>query len=143
MRQNLPPTSLGRSVKNLGSERWSARDNRSSAAVRCDGRSSCRGVCQRPLPPSAMIARVYSQNFRVDVVIRGQRRACPLEWLDHFCMRNFTNAAEFDDTLPVAEGRIEASFRVTPERFAEGLGAWLTQRGKGEGEPLRVEVSRD
>jgi hypothetical protein len=78
----------------------------------------------------------------VDVVIRGERRACPLEWLDQFCMRNFTNAAEFDDTLPVAEGKIEASFRVTPERFAEGLSAWLTQRGKGEGEALRVEVTR-
>jgi hypothetical protein len=89
-----------------------------------------------------MIAGVYSQNFRVDVVIRGERRACPLEWLDQFCMRNFTNAAEFDDTLPVAEGKIKASFRVTPERFAEGLGAWLTQRGKGEGEALRVEVTR-
>ena len=40
-----------------------------------------------------------------------------------------------------ADGKIEASFRVTPERFAEGLGAWLTQRGKGEGEPVRVEVT--
>jgi hypothetical protein len=62
---------------------------------------------------------MYSQKFKVDVVIRGERRACPLEWLDQFCMRNFTNAAEFDDTLPVGEGSIEASFRVTPERFAE------------------------
>ena len=84
---------------------------------------------------------MYAQKFRVHVVIHGERRACPLEWLDHFCMRNFTNAAEFDDTLPVGEGRLEASFRLTPERFAEGLGAWLTQRGKGEGQPLRVEVT--
>ncbi len=84
---------------------------------------------------------MYSQRFKVDVVIRGQRRACPLEWLDQFCMRNFTNAAEFDDTLPVGEGKVEASFRVTPERFAEGFGAWLTQRGKGEGQALKVEVT--
>jgi hypothetical protein len=84
---------------------------------------------------------VYSQKFKVDVVIRGQRRACPLEWLDQFCMRNFTNAAEFDDTLPVAEGRVEASFRLTAERFAEGLAAWLNQRGKGEGQPVQVEVT--
>jgi hypothetical protein len=84
---------------------------------------------------------MYSQKFKVDVVIRGERRACPLEWLDQFCMRNFTNAVEFDDTLPVREGRVEASFRVTPERFAEGLGAWLTQRGKGEGQALQVEVT--
>jgi hypothetical protein len=84
---------------------------------------------------------MYAQKFNVDVVIRGERRACPMEWLDQFCMRNFTNAAEFDDTLPVSDGKLEASFRVTPDRFAEGLGAWLTQRGKGEGQPLRVHVS--
>jgi len=51
-------------------------------------------------------------------------------------MRNFTNAAEFDDTLPMADGQVETSFRLTPERFAEGLAAWLTQRGKGEGQPV-------
>ncbi len=57
-------------------------------------------------------------------------------------MRNFTNAAEFDDTLPIAEGQVEVSFRVTPQRFAESFGAWLTQRGKGEGQPVHVEVSK-
>jgi hypothetical protein len=56
-------------------------------------------------------------------------------------MRNFTNSADFDDTLPVADGRIEASYRLTPERFAEGLSSWLTQRGKGEGAPVLVEVN--
>ena len=86
---------------------------------------------------------MYAQRFKVNVIIRGEARACPLEWLDQFCMRNFTNAADFDDTLPIADGRIEASFRLTPERFAEGLGAWLTQRGKGEGQPVVVEVLAD
>ena len=57
-------------------------------------------------------------------------------------MRNFTNAVEFDDTLPLADGIVETSFRVTPERFAESLGAWLTQRGKSEGQALRVEVAK-
>jgi hypothetical protein len=83
---------------------------------------------------------MYAQTFLVEVVIRGEKRACPLPWLDQFCMRNFTNAAEFDDTLPVADGRIEASFRLTPQRFGEGLAAWLTQRGKGEGQPVLVEA---
>jgi hypothetical protein len=83
---------------------------------------------------------MYAQKFLVDVVIRGARRACPMDWLDQFCMRNFTNAAEFDDTLPVAAGQVEASFRLTPQRFAEGLAAWLTQRGKGEGQPVLVEA---
>jgi hypothetical protein len=85
---------------------------------------------------------VYSQKFKVDVVICGEQRACPLEWLDQFCMRNFTNAAEFDDTLPIADGTVEASFRVTPERFAENFGAWLTQRGKGDGQPVEIRVTR-
>ncbi len=83
---------------------------------------------------------MYAQKFQVDVVIGGERRPCPLEWLDSFCMRNFTNAAEFDDTLPVGEGEIEASLRVSPERFAAALGAWLTQRGKGNGRPVEAQV---
>lgn len=83
---------------------------------------------------------MYAQKFHVDVVIRGERRACPLEWLDQFCMRNFTNSADFDDTLPVADGKVEASYRLTPERFSEGLATWLTQRGKGEGLPVLVET---
>jgi len=85
---------------------------------------------------------MYAQKFSVEVVIEGKRKACPLEWLDQFCMRNFTNAVEFDDTLPVGDGKVEISFRLTPERFAEGLSAWLTQRGKGEGRPVQVEVTR-
>src|SRR2546430_11077591 len=83
---------------------------------------------------------MYAQKFPVDVVIRGNKKPCPLDWLDQFCMRNFTNSADFDDTLPVADGRIEASYRLTPDRFAEGLSVWLTQRGKGEGQPVLVEV---
>lgn len=86
--------------------------------------------------------RMYAQKFRVELVIGGERKPCPLEWLDQFCMRNFTNAAEFDDTLPTGEGRVEASFRVTPARFAESLGAWLSQRGKGDGKPVQVHVSQ-
>jgi len=84
---------------------------------------------------------MYARKLRVEVVVRGERRLCPLEWLDQFCMRNFTNAVEFDDTLPLGDGIVETSFRVTPEHFAESLGAWLTQRGKGEGQALRVEVA--
>jgi len=83
---------------------------------------------------------VYAQKFQVDVIVCGQRRACPMEWLDQFCMRNFTNAAQFDDTLPVADGQIEASYRLTPQQFADGLATWLTQRGKGEGQPVIVEA---
>jgi hypothetical protein len=83
---------------------------------------------------------MYAQRLRVEIVIGGERRPCPLDWLDSFAMRNFTNAAEFDDTLPVADGIVEAGFRVIPERLAEVLAAWLTQRGKGAGQPVSVEI---
>jgi len=83
---------------------------------------------------------VYAQKLAVEVLIGGDRKPCPLEWLDAFCMRNFTNDAAFDDTLPTGEGRLEASFRVDPKHFASALEAWLKQRGKGNGKSVRVEI---
>jgi hypothetical protein len=83
---------------------------------------------------------VFAQKLRVDVVTGADRRPCPLDWLDNFCMRNFTGQAEFDDTLPIAEGLLEAGFRVHPERLAEAMSAWFTQRGKGQGQPVRFQI---
>jgi hypothetical protein len=84
---------------------------------------------------------MYARKLQVEVVVAGQRRPCPLEWLDSFCMRNFTGAAEFDDTLPTGDGAMEASFRVDPARFATALGEWLAKRGKGNGRAVQVEVT--
>lgn len=83
---------------------------------------------------------MYAQKLRVDVIVEGQRKPCPLEWLDAFCMRNFTGSAEFDDTLPTGEGAIEASLRVEPARFAAAFGEWLTQRGKAGGKVVQTIV---
>lgn len=84
---------------------------------------------------------MYAQKFRVELVTGEQRGPAPLDWLDAFCMRNFTGSAEFDDTLPVAEGEIEASLKVNAERFAAAFGEWLKKRGKVSGErAFRVEV---
>jgi hypothetical protein len=83
---------------------------------------------------------VYARKLKVEIIVSGERRPCPLEWLDRFAMRNFTGSAEFDDTLPTGEGLLETGFRVDPERLAEALSAWLNQRGKGEGQPVQVEI---
>jgi len=85
---------------------------------------------------------MYAQRLRVEIVIGKERRLCPLEWLDGFAMRNFTNAAEFDDTLPVADGLLEAGLRVSPGRLAAALSEWLTRRGKGGGQAVSVEIQR-
>jgi hypothetical protein len=84
---------------------------------------------------------MYARKLKVEVMVEGQRQVCPLAWLDAFCMRNFTGAAEFDDTLPVAAGAVEVSFRVPPERFAAALAEFLTKRGKADGKPVEVIVS--
>ena len=84
---------------------------------------------------------MYARKLKVEVIVDGERRPCPLEWLDAFCMRNFTGSAEFDDTLPVGEGSIEASLRVDPMRLATAMGEWLTKRGKGNGKKVKVEIS--
>ena len=83
---------------------------------------------------------MFAQKQRVDVITGADRRPCPLDWLDNFCMRNFTGQAGFDDTLPIADGLLEAGFRVHPKRLAEAMGGWLTQRGKGQGQPVRIEI---
>ncbi len=83
---------------------------------------------------------MYARKLKVEVMVEGERRPCPLEWLDAFCMRNFTGEAEFDDTLPTGDGILEASFRVEPQRLAAALAEWLTKRGKGNGRPVQVEI---
>jgi len=84
---------------------------------------------------------MYARRFKVEIIVGGERRPCPLDWLDSFAMRNFTGSADFDGTGPHREGQIEAGFRVEPERLAEALSAWLTKRGKGDGQPVQVEIN--
>lgn len=86
---------------------------------------------------------MYAQKLRVNVIVGGERRPCPLEWLDSFCMRNFTRDAAFDDTLPVADGLMEASLRVEIPALAEALSYWLTSRGKGNGKPVLAEITEE
>jgi hypothetical protein len=85
--------------------------------------------------------RMFAQKLRVDVVIGGEKIPAPLDWLDSFCMRNFTGSAEFDDTLPTSEGKLEAGLNVERGRLAAALGEWLTKRGKGNGKPVIVEIT--
>lgn len=86
---------------------------------------------------------MYARRFRIEVIVDRERRPCPLDWLDAFAMRNFTGSAEFDDTLPLADGLLEAGFRVRPDRLAFALSEWLTKRGKGGGQEVAVEVREE
>jgi hypothetical protein len=44
-------------------------------------------------------------------------------------MRNFTNDPIFDDTLPIADGLLEAGSRVPIERLQQAMEDWFRRKG--------------
>ena len=52
-----------------------------------------------------------------------------MQWIDNFAMRNFTNDAIFDDTLPVGDGLLEAGFRVPLDRLRDAMEDWFRRKG--------------
>ncbi len=83
---------------------------------------------------------MYARKLKAMMVIGETRGPVPLDWLDMFCMRNFTGSGEFDATLPLGDGRIEAGLDVDPSRLAAAMSEWFTKRGKGNGQPVNVEI---
>lgn len=81
---------------------------------------------------------MYARKMKAEMEIGGERRAVPLDWLDSFCMRNFTGSAEFDDTLPTGEGRIEIGLSVDSAKLAAAMSEWFTKRGKGSGKTVTI-----
>jgi hypothetical protein len=77
------------------------------------------------------------------ITAEGAALPCPIAWIDNFAMRNFTNDAVFDDTLPVADGVLEAGFRVPLNRLAPAMEDWFRRKGYlAQGETLRVQESK-
>ncbi|HTV05406.1 MAG TPA: hypothetical protein VME86_08555 [Acidobacteriaceae bacterium] len=77
------------------------------------------------------------QIERIDA--EGRAHLCPIKWIDSFAMRNFTNDAVFDDTLPVADGLLEAGFRVPLDRLQLAMEDWFRRKGYLlPGEVLRI-----
>jgi hypothetical protein len=54
-------------------------------------------------------------------------------------MRNFTNDAIFDDTLPIADGILEAGNRVPLDRLQTSMEDWFRRKSYiGPEERLRI-----
>jgi hypothetical protein len=70
----------------------------------------------------------------------GAAHPCPIRWIDNFAMRNFTNDAVFDDTLPVADGLLEAGTRVPLDRLQLAMEDWFRRKGYLKPEE-RLQVS--
>jgi len=71
---------------------------------------------------------MFARKIRVEYQESGQRRPCPLKWLDSFSMRNFTNASVFDDTLPVADGLMEIGTQVPVEQLRAAMEDWFRRK---------------
>jgi hypothetical protein len=65
--------------------------------------------------------------LRIDAA--GESHPCPIAWIDNFAMRNFTNDAVFDDTLPIGDGLLEAGHRVPLDRLQSAMEDWFRRKG--------------
>lgn len=71
---------------------------------------------------------MFSRRISVEYESHGQRKPCQLKWLDSFSMRNFTNDAVFDDTLPVSDGLMEIGSRVPLDALRSAMQYWFQRK---------------
>jgi hypothetical protein len=72
---------------------------------------------------------MFARKIHVDYEEGGERKPCPLKWLDSFSMRNFTNDRVFDDTIPAGDGLMEIGTRVPLERLQASMEDWFRRKG--------------
>jgi len=72
---------------------------------------------------------MFARKLQIDYETDGQRQPCPIKWLDNFSMRSFTNASAFDDTLPIADGRMEVGTAVPLDQLREAMDDWFRRKG--------------
>jgi len=66
---------------------------------------------------------MFARRLQVESVNADEEaRLCPIAWINNFAMRNFTNDAVFDDTLPVADGVLEVWLSRAARSPASGDG---------------------
>jgi len=82
---------------------------------------------------------MFARKIRVEVIAPGEARTCPLPWLDSYSMRSFTGRSAFDETLPVADGLLEASFRVDLDALRADMEDWMTRKF-GQGKAVRLKL---
>ena len=76
-----------------------------------------------------MFLRKLRVEYQRAAALSAAPAPCPIHWIDNFAMRNFTNDAVFDDTLPAADGLLEAGLRVPLDRLASSMEDWFRRKG--------------
>jgi hypothetical protein len=72
---------------------------------------------------------MFARKLQIDYEANGQPQPCPIKWLDNFSMRSFTNASVFDDTLPIADGRLEVGTAVPLDQLRDAMEDWFRRKG--------------
>jgi len=73
---------------------------------------------------------MFARRLRIERIdSQGIAHLCPIKWIDSFAMRNFTNDAIFDDTLPIADGVLEVGNRVPLDRLQSSMENWFRRKG--------------
>ncbi|MHB1021657.1 MAG: hypothetical protein ACYC46_00835 [Acidobacteriaceae bacterium] len=73
---------------------------------------------------------MFARKLKIErIAADGSVHACPIHWIDNFAMRNFTNDAIFDDTLPAGDGLLEAGYRVPLEKLHDAMEDWFRRKG--------------
>ncbi len=86
---------------------------------------------------------MFARKIRIEYDDHGERKACPLKWLDSFAMRSFTNDPVFDDTLPTGDGCMEIGVRVPLARLQHDMEDWFRRKSYLPKEtPLLIEEIR-
>ena len=73
---------------------------------------------------------MFLRRLKIDrIACTGEAIPCPLKQIDNFAMRNFTNDAVFDDTLPIADGLLEAGTLVPIDLLQLRMEGWFRRKG--------------
>jgi hypothetical protein len=83
---------------------------------------------------------MYGRRLSIERVdLEGLSAPCPIHWIDNFAMRNFTNDAVFDDTLPARDGVLEVGNQVPLDRLKPAMEDWFRRKGYLKaGEDLKI-----
>ena len=83
---------------------------------------------------------MFSRTLKIERIdASGAAQLCPIAQIDNFAMRNFTNDAVFDDTLPIADGLMEIGLHVPLDRLAVAMEDWFRRKSYlALGERLRI-----
>lgn len=71
---------------------------------------------------------MFARKIRVEYEEAGEKKPCPIKWLDSFSMRSFTNASVYDDTLPVSDGVMEVGAKVPLDQLQAAMEDWFRRK---------------